>query len=50
MFAKDASDVLGLQGAGKTTAMYKLKLGEVTAVSPTVGKVVLYGEGVGFLW
>ena len=29
--------MVGLDGAGKTTILYKLKLGEVTNTIPTVG-------------
>lgn len=29
--------MLGLDGAGKTTTLYKLKLGEVVTTIPTVG-------------
>ena len=29
--------ILGLDGAGKTTILYKLKLGEVVTTIPTVG-------------
>ena len=29
--------MLGLDGAGKTTVLYKLKLGEVVASVPTIG-------------
>ena len=28
----------GLQGAGKTTIIYRLKLGEVVTTTPTIGK------------
>lgn len=29
--------MLGLDGAGKTTTLYKLKLGEVVSTIPTIG-------------
>ena len=30
--------MVGLDAAGKTTILYKLKLGEVTQTTPTIGK------------
>lgn len=30
--------MLGLDGAGKTTILYKLKLGELITTIPTIGK------------
>ena len=30
--------VLGLDAAGKTTILYKLKLGEIVTTIPTIGK------------
>lgn len=31
---------IGLDAAGKTTMLYKLKLGEVVTVIPTIGKSI----------
>ena len=35
--------MVGLDAAGKTTILYKLKLGEVVTTIPTIGAWVLYG-------
>lgn len=32
------SSVVGLDAAGKTTILYKLKLGEIVTTIPTIGK------------
>ena len=32
--------VVGLDAAGKTTILYKLKLGEIVTTIPTIGKLV----------
>jgi ADP-ribosylation factor protein 1 len=34
--------MLGLDAAGKTTILYKLKLGEVVTTLPTIGELVLH--------
>ena len=34
--------MVGLDGAGKTTILYKLKLGEVISTIPTIGKGCVY--------
>ncbi len=33
--------LLGLDGAGKTTILYKLKLGEITTTLPTIGELLV---------
>lgn len=33
---------VGLDAAGKTTILYKLKLGEIVTTIPTIGKLRLY--------
>lgn len=42
MFGKKEMRILmvGLDAAGKTTILYKLKLGEVVTTIPTIGKLV----------
>lgn len=32
--------MVGLDGAGKTTILYRLKLGEVVTTVPTIGKAI----------
>lgn len=34
------SSVVGLDAAGKTTILYKLKLGEIVTTIPTIGKKI----------
>ena len=34
---------VGLDAAGKTTILYKLKLGEIVTTIPTIGKLLLHG-------
>ena len=34
--------VFGLDAAGKTTMLYKLKLGEVVQTIPTIGRLILF--------
>ena len=43
MFCKGDRRILmvGLDAAGKTTILYKLKLGEIVTTIPTIGSVVL---------
>ncbi|CAL5346789.1 unnamed protein product [Camellia sinensis] len=45
MFAKKEMRILmvGLDAAGKTTILYKLKLGEIVTTIPTIGKCVVGG-------
>lgn len=49
MFGKKEMRILmvGLDAAGKTTILYKLKLGEIVTTIPTIGntKTVLHGTG-----
>ena len=33
--------MVGLDAAGKTTILYKLKLGEIVTTIPTIGKTIL---------
>lgn len=33
--------LVGLDAAGKTTILYKLKLGEIVTTIPTIGNIVL---------
>ena len=41
LFAKKQMRILmvGLDAAGKTTILYKLKLGEIVTTIPTIGKI-----------
>ena len=43
LFAKKQMRILmvGLDAAGKTTILYKLKLGEIVTTIPTIGKALL---------
>lgn len=34
--------MVGLDAAGKTTILYKLKLGEIVTTIPTIGNIVLF--------
>lgn len=34
--------VVGLDAAGKTTILYKLKLGEIVTTIPTIGAIALF--------
>ncbi|VAH20475.1 unnamed protein product [Triticum turgidum subsp. durum] len=44
LFAKKEMRILmvGLDAAGKTTILYKLKLGEIVTTIPTIGKPSFY--------
>ena len=44
LFGKKEMRILmvGLDAAGKTTILYKLKLGEIVTTIPTIGKYLLY--------
>lgn len=46
LFGKKEMRILmvGLDAAGKTTILYKLKLGEIVTTIPTIGKINLYFE------
>ena len=35
-----SSSTVGLDGAGKTTILYKLKLGEIVSTIPTIGEKI----------
>lgn len=43
LFAKKEMRILmvGLDAAGKTTILYKLKLGEIVTTIPTIGKLLI---------
>lgn len=43
LFGKKEMRILmvGLDAAGKTTILYKLKLGEIVTTIPTIGKFIL---------
>ena len=36
--------MVGLDAAGKTTILYKLKLGEIVTTIPTIGKLTNYNS------
>jgi len=36
--------VVGLDAAGKTTILYKLKLGEIVTTIPTIGNILLHKD------
>lgn len=36
--------MVGLDAAGKTTILYKLKLGEIVTTIPTIGKIYSYNH------
>ena len=44
LFGKKEMRILmvGLDAAGKTTILYKLKLGEIVTTIPTIGKFLAY--------
>jgi ADP-ribosylation factor protein 1 len=46
LFAKKEMRILmvGLDAAGKTTILYKLKLGEIVTTIPTIGKCSLHSS------
>ena len=46
LFGKKEMRILmvGLDAAGKTTILYKLKLGEIVTTIPTIGELI-YGQG-----
>ena len=48
LFGKKEMRILmvGLDAAGKTTILYKLKLGEIVTTIPTIGKEMLWVKGV----
>ena len=48
LFGKKEMRILmvGLDAAGKTTILYKLKLGEIVTTIPTIGKYYV----LGFIW
>lgn len=49
LFAKKEMRILmvGLDAAGKTTILYKLKLGEIVTTIPTIGKYSIYEHDEG---
>lgn len=36
--------MVGLDAAGKTTILYKLKLGEIVTTIPTIGKYLVFNQ------
>ena len=46
LFGKKEMRILmvGLDAAGKTTILYKLKLGEIVTTIPTIGKYLVYSN------
>ena len=46
LFGKKEMRILmvGLDAAGKTTILYKLKLGEIVTTIPTIGKKILHSK------
>lgn len=54
LFAKKEMRILmvGLDAAGKTTILYKLKLGEIVTTIPTIGEfvIILYGKKKSWTW
>ena len=48
LFGKKEMRILmvGLDAAGKTTILYKLKLGEIVTTIPTIGKYLFYSNSV----
>jgi GTPase SAR1 family protein len=46
LFSKKEMRILmvGLDAAGKTTILYKLKLGEIVTTIPTIGKLLFYSQ------
>ena len=42
--------MVGLDAAGKTTILYKLKLGEIVTTIPTIGQSSLPGSGSSVCW
>ncbi|RRT58789.1 hypothetical protein B296_00041932 [Ensete ventricosum] len=51
LFAKKEMRILmvGLDAAGKTTILYKLKLGEIVTTIPTIGEIYLSPYCLSFL-
>ena len=52
LFGKKEMRILmvGLDAAGKTTILYKLKLGEIVTTIPTIGKNTLIYKFRHFVW
>lgn len=50
LFGKKEMRILmvGLDAAGKTTILYKLKLGEIVTTIPTIGKMFVFLSTAGF--
>ena len=42
-----SSEQVGLDAAGKTTTLYKLKLGEVVSTIPTIGEHLIFSPSCG---
>lgn len=52
MFGKKEMRILmvGLDAAGKTTILYKLKLGEIVTTIPTIGKITMFYHSCFFFY
>lgn len=52
LFGKKEMRILmvGLDAAGKTTILYKLKLGEIVTTIPTIGEKLGQDQGGGWVW
>lgn len=50
LFGKKEMRILmvGLDAAGKTTILYKLKLGEIVTTIPTIGECISCSSGIDF--
>ena len=42
--------MVGLDAAGKTTILYKLKLGEIVTTIPTIGENSCPGDHIGYMY
>ena len=51
LFGKKEMRILmvGLDAAGKTTILYKLKLGEIVTTIPTIGENSCIGDHIGYM-
>ena len=51
LFGKKEMRILmvGLDAAGKTTILYKLKLGEIVTTIPTIGENSCTGDHIGYM-
>lgn len=49
-FIVPTHSTVGLDAAGKTTILYKLKLGEIVTTIPTIGKLAVVYQDVESSW